>query len=173
MWRSVWPSLVEGDGRFLPNPKETASRGGLKTCPNRLIGKMWCGPDLRAEGRPIQTFPRCTAWSAVTDTLPERCGVGAFLRNFWLLTRGCERKRSKQQTTSSQIIKSHETILEMNRHVSSENNCEAWMATWKRDMAELQRLNDLVNFRSNHELRHTTEQSHRPRTPTVPPLWAT
>jgi hypothetical protein len=23
MWRSVWPSLVEGDGRFLPNPKET------------------------------------------------------------------------------------------------------------------------------------------------------
>ena len=80
MWRSVWPSLVEGDGRFLPNPKETirpptqhwkikhhltiepstpakgysktpsASRGGLRTRPNRLIGKMWCGPDLRAEG---------------------------------------------------------------------------------------------------------------------------
>ncbi len=43
------------------------------------------------------------------------------------------------------------------------------MATWKRDMAELQRLNVLINFRSNDELRHTTEQSHRPRTPTVPP----
>ena len=43
------------------------------------------------------------------------------------------------------------------------------MATWKRDMAELQRLNVLINFRSNHELRQPTEQSHRPQTPMVPP----
>ena len=173
MWRSVWPSLVEGDGRFLPNLKETsgnysmvppetkrdaeppirhaadrdyggeettrppaqpwrvkhrwldltvepstpakgyfttptASCGGLTTRPNQLtIRKMWCGPEPGAERQPIQTFPRCTTWSAVTETLPERCDVGAFLRNFWLLTGGCERKRSKQQTTSSQIINSH------------------------------------------------------------------
>jgi hypothetical protein len=148
----------------------TASRGGLTAHPNQLTTReMWCGPELGAEGRPIQTFPRCTTWSAVTETLPERCDVGAVLRKFWLLTRGCERKRSKQQTTSSQIINSHETVLEMNRHVSSENNCEAWMATWKRDMAELQRLNVLINSRSNQTLRHTTERSHRPQTPTVPP----
>jgi hypothetical protein len=229
---SVWPSLVEGDGRFLPNPKETSgnysmvppetkrdaeppirnaadrdyggeettgpsaqpqrvkhhgldltaepsvlakgyfttpttSRGGLTTRPNQLtIRKMWCCTEPGAQWQPIQTFPRCTTWSAVTEALPERCDVGAVLRNFWLLTRGCERK---QQTATSQIINSHETILKMNRHVSSENNCEAWMATWKRDMAELQRLNVLINLRSKHELRHATEQSHLPRTPTVPP----
>ena len=36
-------------------------------------------------------------------------------------------------------------------------------------MAELQRLNVLINLRSEHELRHATEQSHLPRTPVVPP----
>jgi hypothetical protein len=157
--RSVRPSLVEGNGRFLPNPGETTyncSRIPIETRrdaeppirnaadrdygeeeatrptaqPRRIkrreltIRRMWCCTKLGVQRRPIQTFPRCTTWSAVTETLPERCDVGAFLRNFWLLTRGCERKRSKQQTKSSQIINSHETILEMNRHVSSENNCE-------------------------------------------------
>jgi hypothetical protein len=43
------------------------------------------------------------------------------------------------------------------------------MATWKRDLAELQRLNVQINLRSNYELRRAAEQSHRPRTPTVPP----
>ena len=36
-------------------------------------------------------------------------------------------------------------------------------------MAELQRLNILINLRSKHELRHATEQSHLPQTPVVPP----
>jgi hypothetical protein len=233
---SVWPSLVEGDRRFLPNPKNisgnysmvppetkrdaepplrnaadrdyggeettvppaqpqrvkrheldlaaepsvlakgcfttpTTSRGGLTARPNQLtVRKMWCCPEPGARWRPIQTFPRCNTWSAVTEAFPECCDVGAFLKNFWLLTRECERKHSKQQTADSQIINSYETILEMNIHVSSENSCEAWMATGKRDLAELQRLNVQINLRSNYELRRAAaEQPHRPRTPTVPP----
>jgi hypothetical protein len=208
---SVWPSLVDVDGRFLPNPinitdnysmippetkrddepplrdaadrdyggeettvpptqlqrvkrrkldlaaeprvsakrcftTPTMSRGGLTTRPNQLtVRKMWCCPEPGerdgAWWRPIQNFPRCNAWSAVTEALPERCGVEALLEIFWLLTRGCIRKRSKQQTSESQIVNSRTTKLEMNRHVSSENNCEAWVATRKRDLAELQRLN--------------------------------
>ena len=57
----------------------------------------------------------------------------------------------------------------MNRHVSSENNCEAWVATGKRDLAELQRLNVQINLRRNYELRRAAAQQHRPQTPTVPP----
>ena len=183
---SVWPSLVDGDGRFLPNPinisgnysmippetkrdaepplrnaadrdyggeettmpptqlqrvkrheldlaaepsisakrcftTPTMSRGGLTTRPNQLtVRKMWCCPEPGgrdgARWRPIQNFPRCNAWSAVAEALPKRCDVGALLRNFWLLTRGCVRQRSKQQTADSQIINSRTMNLEMNRH---------------------------------------------------------
>jgi hypothetical protein len=74
------------------------------------VGEIWCHPEskgrYKARWRPIQNFPRYNAWSAVAEALPERCDVGALLRNFWLLTRGCIRQRSKQQTADSQIINS-------------------------------------------------------------------
>jgi hypothetical protein len=98
----------------------TMSRGGLTTRPNQLtVRKMWCCPEPGgrdgARWRPIQNFPRCNAWSAVMEALPEHCDVGAFLEKFWLLTRGCVQKRSKQQTADSQIVNSCTTKLEMNR----------------------------------------------------------
>ena len=142
----------------------TVSRGGLTARPNQVtVGKIWCHPDsegrCKARWRPIQFFPRYNAWSAVAEALPERCDVGALLRNFWLLIRGCSRQRSKQQTADSRIINSRTMNLEMNRRNFKENDCE-WVAERKKDLAELRRLTVQINLRKRYEIRRAA-QLHR------------
>jgi hypothetical protein len=50
--------------------------------------------------------------------------------------------------------------LEMNRRNFSENDCEAWVAERKKDLAELQRLTIQINLRKRYEIRQAAQQRH-------------
>jgi hypothetical protein len=144
----------------------TTVRGGLMARPNKMtVEEIRCHPEserprYEVQWRPIQNFPRYSARSAVAEALPERCGIGAFLGNFWLIIRGRTRQQSIQQNADSQIIQSQTMDPEMNRRSCSENDGEAWVAERKKDLAELRRLTFLVNLKKRDELRRAAHKRH-------------
>jgi hypothetical protein len=152
----------------------TMFRGGLMACPSLItVEEIRCHPESEGQyevrWRPIQNFPRYNAWSAVAEALPERCDIGVFLGSFWLIIRGRTRQRSKQQTADSRIIHSRTMDPEMNRRNCSENDCEAWVAERKKDLAELRRLTIQINLRKRYELRRAAEKRHPQTHTTVEP----
>ena len=82
----------------------TTVRGGLMARPNKMtVEEIRCHPEserprYEVQWRPIQNFPRYSARSAVAEALPERCGIGAFLENFWLIIRGRSNQNNRMQT---------------------------------------------------------------------------
>ena len=48
----------------------------------------------------------------------------------------------------------------MNGRNFSENDCEAWVAERKKDLAELRRLTIQINLRKRYEIRRAAQQRH-------------
>jgi hypothetical protein len=155
---SVTPSMVRGD---------------LMAHPSKMtVKEIRChteseGPRYEVQWRPIRNFPRYSVQSAVAEEMPERCGIGAFLGNFWLIIRGRTQQRSKKQNADSRII--HSQTMDPKMSSCSENDGEAWVAERKKDLAELRRLSVLVNLRKRYELRRAAHKRHPQTHATVEP----